>query len=449
MTDAPRKFKPADFWSALLSGYSFIGLNTLAQIALVPLYLQHLGKAEFGLLMIMLSAINLVTFGIHGLTGNVLRVLTEHAAHDGAEGFTRSYSRAKLLFALYSCAAAACIAVLFPLLAAGERGQRFDGETALAIGFAIAQIFLNADLGVTRLALAALQRQTSANLLQIIALAVFAALVLPCLYLEGGIAGVLGALVAGNIVARLYALIYVRRAQLPIRWAGEPGILSHARQEYLGPTGLFYLAYGAIFVVAQSDTFILGALTSATTAADFVLLWRIPEALILVLGRIPEHAQIGFLYLHRAGSSEELRRFCTRVSLGLQLAAAGAAVSYGLFGRWIVGLWVGFDAAPANPWGYALAGGAIFWLAYARLPAAFANMQGPRHIRRLAKLAGIELALKILILSLAYDRLHELSPLLAINALHIVAFHYLYHRFMKSFITADGAAPPIDSARRP
>lgn len=446
MTAAPSKFRAADFWSALLSSYSYIGLNTLLQIALVPLYLRNFEKSDFGLLMILLSAVNFLTFGIYGLTGNVLRVLTEHAVRGDTAEFARSYTRARLLFGLYTCAAAICAIILFLVWPSiGNPGYSLDESVIWATVFAAGQIVLNAELGVVRLALSALQRQSAANLFQIIGLAIFAVLVMLWLALGSGIGGVLGALFISTLVARLCAGLYVRVTRLPLRWSRESRPVHGAAQEYLRPIGLVYLVYGAIFVTAQSDTFLLGWLTHPDIAAEFVLLWRIPEAMILLLSRIPEHAQVGFLYLHKAGRGPEFARFCARVSFWLQALALGVALVYGLFGRWIVSVWVGPDAAPSNPWGYALAGGAIFWLTYARLPAAFANMQGTTHIKRLTQITGAELFLKIVLLLALYDRVHELSPIVATNAVHALAFYYIYRRFLRTLV----APSPTDARPSP
>ena len=43
-----------DYGWSIATSYGQIGLNIFVQILLVPLYLHHLGKVEFGVLMIML-----------------------------------------------------------------------------------------------------------------------------------------------------------------------------------------------------------------------------------------------------------------------------------------------------------------------------------------------------------------------------------------------------------
>jgi hypothetical protein len=94
-----------------------------------------------------------------------------------------------------------------------------------------------------------------------------------------------------------------------------------------------------------------------------------------------------------------------------------------------VRVWVGTENAIKEPLPYILAGGAIFWLGAARLPAVFAY--GTVQLGQLIKVAGIEVICKVLLTFLLYPRMGFVAPLAAINAVHLGGIFLLYRRIIR------------------
>lgn len=425
-------FHRVDFIGALASGFSFIALNILLQVALVPLYLHSFGKTDFGILMIILSAMNFLSFGIFGLTGQVLRNLSRHAADEKFERFSVSYTRARSVFGLYSTIAAiGSTAVLLLVLGLGDESGRTLSDSLTLTGLLGAACFIvSVDFGVARIGLAALHYQTMANLLHTVSTAIFGALVIPWIIMGGGIAGVTGAMLIGALGARIATEYYIRRHNLPARWLSHRKFLPLAVREYGGKSSRLYMIYGAIFILAQSDAVILGILSGPDVVADFILIWKVAEVILLALSRVPEHLQPAFARLsdkHEIDADSIYRNSM----FWLRITALCAGVAYAILGPWIVSLWVGEAKAPQGHLGYALAGGALFWLATARVPMALANVRGGKYQRALVRFAASEIVLKIALIFVLVSYVGEYAPLVAINALHLLGFHYAYARLLK------------------
>lgn len=439
MNRASALFYRVDFIGALASGLSFIALNILLQIILVPLYLHALGKTDFGVLMIILSSINFLGFGIFGLTGQVLRSLARHATDQANERFSASYTRARCVFDLYGIVVAiGGLAVFLMIHGLGDAAtsERLDNSIALTVLFAAAYFVASIDFGIARIGLAALHHQTAGNLFHAMSFAIFGAIVVPWILSGGGMAGVTCAMLIGAIIARGATELYIRNRQLPARWLPQPRLLSSAMREYGGASSRLYMVYGAIFIIAQSDSVILGLISGPDVVADFILIWKVAEVLLLILSRVPEHLQPVFA---RAGGKHDMAaaNIYRRSMFWLRIAAFCAGIAYAVLGPWIVSVWVGEAKAPQGHLGYILAGGALFWLAVARVPAALANIQGGDRQRALVKLSASELALKIILIAVLVRYVAEYAPLIAINLLHLGGCYYFYARLPKPFFAAE------------
>lgn len=77
---------------ALGSGYALMGVTILIQFVLVPLYLQHLGKEAFGILVLLLAAINYGAIGITWLSGGMARILGERVATGSSSELADAYA---------------------------------------------------------------------------------------------------------------------------------------------------------------------------------------------------------------------------------------------------------------------------------------------------------------------------------------------------------------------
>ena len=420
-----------DYARSVATAYGAAGLNVLIQIVLVPLYLHHLGKYQFGVLMILLALSNYLGFGITWASSGAQRIMGELAARRDDDRLSRFFSLTKLLFVGYSVLIGGVTLAL--ALGAGW----FDSVAATAEGFPVVQVTLLGlayfvivhEFSVDRMSLVAIGQQASANTLTIVSQAVFAVTAFPVLQLGWGIPGIIIALIAGVLVSRCLSFVLLRRHGIRWKRFGNEGRRWLAR--LLGPMGRGYALYGMLLVtLLQVDTLLVGWLGGAAMAAEFVLVWKIADVVIQTLWRIPESLQPYLVQMDARGEMARVERLYKQGQVWLTATGAVCGGFFALLGPYLVELWVGADQAPDSRLAYVLAGGAIFWSVSARLPAIYGFS-----LVRLAALnraVGIELVARVAMLLGLFPFVGYLAPLIAVNVAHVSGVAILYRRIVRS-----------------
>lgn len=418
-----------DYAAAVASGYAQMGVGLLVQLVMVPIYLSHLGRYRFGVLMMALTFVNVAAVGVVWLSGASLRLLGEAFADEDDDAFARIYTVSRWLLVGYALLAA--LAVCVPLAYAVGRvidvpPDSVDAVRGAILGAGIYLIVLYA-LNTDRIALIARGKQSIADVLTVVSQLVFVVTAIAVLQAGGDLPHVMGALSLGMVVALAFARVPWRRASLPFRTFVRPAT-EHVRiaKRMAGRLGTTYLGYGVLALALQADTLIVGWLAGPATAATFVLLWRIPEMAVNALWRIPDAMQPFIIHLDTRGHWDVIARRA-RVTVTTMAALGGAvAVGYAILGPAVVSLWVGSSEAPSGRWGYVLAGTAVLWLAVARVPLVFAY--ATVRLTAVNRAMGVELALKLALIAALIGELGPVAPPLAINLIHGLGFSWLYLR---------------------
>jgi hypothetical protein len=422
-----------DYFGAAVSSFGVMGLQSIVQILLVPFYLHSLGFYMFGVLSLLMSGVAVASLGLSWAYGSILRVMGTAGARGADREFAEGYAAARWLFdgcaiTLSSVAVLAGV-LLGPAVLADTPAELRSDVIATAL-LAVVHFVVLVDLSVDQMALSVSRRQTVAYSFLMIGILVFVALVVPWLLSGGGAAGVFACLIASNVVIRVCTFIHWRRSGLDLRWRWPVSAVATAMGRLIGEMRRGYLVYGLIAAALQTDVILVGALGGARMAAEFVLVWKIAEVLILVLWRLSENLQPELVHTHTHGDSVRLARIFARGSWLLRGAGILVGVAYAVAGPWVVRLWVGAEVAPDRPLAYALAGGAIAWLVAAKLHASFAYALG--HVAPLQWVAGIELALKLALFLALFPFVDYLAPLIAINAVHVFGIAWAYTRLPRA-----------------
>lgn len=427
-----RALRHRGYMGALSSGYLVMAASILLQIAFVPLYLETFGKYQFGVLMVLLTFVNFAVIGIAWLSGGALRLLGECAGREDEETFRRAFGLIKTIYVGYGVG----LALLLGIVAVSFDQVLFSGGTEVDILAAREALLLTGiyivvfyAAGIDRLALTARKRQGAANMAQLAGVVTFAAGVTPWLLSGGDMPGVMAFQIVGALVS-----IFISRRLLN----GElPGLKMHIplrRDADLlrrlgGRTGAGFFLHGALVLALLADTALVGWLGGAEAAAEFFLVWKIAEVLVQLIWKLPEPLAPYFVQMDVRGEHAAMTRIAR---LGYALVGGVsllAGVLYGLFGPALVALWLGPDSAPDTPLGYALAGGAIFWLGISRLPVVLAGARIA--LRQLNWASGIELFGKLAITLLLFQHLGYMAVLLGINLVHGLGVSLLYFRLLR------------------
>ena len=60
-------------------------------------------------------------------------------------------------------------------------------------------------------------------------------------------------------------------------------------KRFIGKQGIYYFIFSTLLLLLQLDVIIIGIIAGPTMAGKFVILWKIPEVLGLVLGKFHLH----------------------------------------------------------------------------------------------------------------------------------------------------------------
>ncbi len=431
-----------DYAGAILTGYVSMGLQIVIQILLVPLYLNTLGSYRFGALMILSAQIAFGYLFVGFFYSVLLRRLSESLSAGDTAEFSRVYVAGKMILL--------AIGALFGFIVLGvetwhpvffeDVPSDMQSEIWWATVLAVVHFFLMCEVSVEQTLFSAIQRQVSANLSALIGLIAFAVAVIPWLLSGGGLAGVMGCFLLGDVLSRLYAIISLRRAKLKIRLSALTTGFGATCRQLLSGRAIPYFAYALVAMVLQSDVLIIGMLTGADVTAQFVLVWKIADVVVLVISRMTIHLQPEFLAMDVNDDRERLRRVYHEAYWWLLLLSAIIALGYALTGPWIMQLWVGAERAPKDPWLYWLAGSAILWLGASRLPSVLA--QSLSRMRGLLCIATVEMTAKLGLILVLFPLVNIRASLIAISVVHGLGIAFAYWWLGRSLVAVGGRAKP-------
>jgi O-antigen/teichoic acid export membrane protein len=191
-----------------------------------------------------------------------------------------------------------------------------------------------------------------------------------------------------------------------------------------GRQALSYGIYGVAFTLLQADTLIVGVIGGAAMVAEFVLVWKIAEIVLLLLWKFPESLQPYLIASDVRGDRVHINDQYRMLIKWVPLAGLLAGLGYGLLGHRLVGLWVGAANVPAHQWYFVAAGGAVFWLAMARVFTLFAYTL--KHFAPLNRALVAEVGAKILLIVLLVPVVGAGAPMLAVNLVHVLVMAWVY-----------------------
>lgn len=409
-----------DYLAALVTGYGLMAVIIVIQLVLIPLYLTHLGKEKFGVLAMIMVANNYAAIGISWLSGSMARVLAERAAVDDREGFREAYTFSKVVYVFYAVIAVSVFWLVAPWLLANALS---DDEIFYAVALSCIYFVLAYEYNADRQAFMARKWQAKSNLREVVGQIVFACLVVIGLYKGMGLPGVVLSQIAGIACTRLLVWWYWRKDDYKL---GSTWKFTNARtlwKRVSGKVGRHYAIYGVLLLTLQADTLIVGWLAGPEIAANYYLLWRIPEVFILLLWRIPGSYAPHLIAMDARREHDALSRNYRIGLYSMSILAGIAALLYGIAGNTIVHLWVG-ENAPVGYLPYAIAALAMFFISIARWPAevAYALM----NTKPLVSLVAIELVAKLMLIAILFSSIGYLSPIVAVCLVHIFGISYLY-----------------------
>jgi O-antigen/teichoic acid export membrane protein len=375
---------------SLFSGFGLSLFAMLCQLLIVPIYLRDLGRDGFGLLMIIISATNYAAIGVGWLSGSTARMLAECKASGEYAEFRLIYACAKVLFVIY----AILMLPLFWVLISLPSLNVLNTNLYLYILISSIYFLFVYEYSIDRIAFVASHEQFSANVLDMIYVLIATTSALISLACGFGLLAVLLSFIFAAIMIRLCSWRVWKKHSIEFILPTGVQLKEFAKKTF-DKTGRDYLIFGFIQLSLQSDILLIGMIAGPNAAALYFVVWRVPEVLILLFSKVPE-AYAPFLIL--SYKLQNIKNINKRNIVGIYGMISGAIVAallYGLFGHYLVAIWVG-ESAPQDAFAYWACAGAMFFTIAAKWPTMMAYWL--KKTRPLLLIAGIELAVKVLLI---------------------------------------------------
>lgn len=412
-----------NFFGAVVSGYLVVTGTMLLQFLLTPMYLEYLGQEQFGALMVVMNLINFAAIGITWMSGGFVRITGEQWAVRDLDGIRVTFRTAKIVFTFY----AAILVSLFFLTSALVAKESM-GVNSLSLWLAALYFALSYEALPERQLFVGINRQATGNYFELVKVAVTGCLIAFSLPFFQNMSVVWIGFIAGVVIQRLAVSLYWRRAISGLRWAHPSKTMIPLVRRLAGQQGIGYVGYGMLLLALQADILLIGYLGGSEAAARYVLLWKIPEAIGLLLSKLPSTIEPKVIELDARRESTALEQLFVLGRRRYIFLVAVVSLFYGFFGRDLAQLWVG-EHALTDQWMYTAAACALFLNSAARWPISFAYA-----LIRLAKLfriALIELTTKVLLTLVLFPTFDIVAPILASITTHLLYAGLAYQGLIK------------------
>ena len=291
---------------ALITGYILMSGHIIAQILLTPLYLDILGEEKFGLLMIFLNIITFVVFGIAWFSGGLVRVLGEYWSNKNISKFNETLILGKFIFTSYSIIVSILSVSIFFIL---KNVGYFNNIEILTILIISLYFVLTYEALPERQAFVAANWQAIGNIIELTKVIAFVFFTLYLLPKYQNIDIVFIALIIGVIIQRVITGSYLKTQLNFSSWERFSDSMKPNLKRFLSRGGLNYFYFGTLVLLLQLDVVIIGIIGGPVLASKFVLLWKIPEVLGLILGKIPTSLEPKIIHLDTKAELNKLEKF--------------------------------------------------------------------------------------------------------------------------------------------
>jgi O-antigen/teichoic acid export membrane protein len=411
----------------LSTNYFGLAVSMAIQVFLLPFLLNHIGPQLTGLYYLFMTISNFMAVGIGWLSGSGVYLLASSDAHDRKINTQEVHWIVFLGFGAY--ATLMLIVISAGSLTVGHWWLRGADPSLIKEG-RNASVLLGLYIWLTYLHLAdislftAILQQGWANFYRIVSQIVFFIVVILIVLSKPRLDLLMLANLIGVIVAAVAARLHLRISGRlgPSRWHLPNSKL--AKKMFLTKGGSYFISGIAQFGLIYGDVLLISAILGSSMVSAYLVIWKIPEVLALILGRISE---ILSPYLTRISSREGSIHTASLFLCTSRLQHCLGIISglaYGLFGPALVGFWVGEAHRPETSW--------FYWVAGMVLAIHVMNKHDVILHYALAKLGRlvlpqfIELFLKVLLTLVLFPPLGIMAPLVAVLSIQLLGLTWVY-----------------------
>lgn len=320
---------------AIITSYGLVATTIFGQIFLIPQILKYAGHEQLGLYIILLAGINFAGAGAGWISGALTRMMIEAHANGKRRTVTGVYCTTKILYLGYSIAIGLIVVIVEVFVNWSAKYNQTIPFVAYYLYFLMLYSF-----ATERLTLFAIDKVMVGNIIEIAGQIVGLGLSYVLISIITTIDIVFYCMSTGLIISQVLVYLYLKK--IKVLETIKKGLkqvkpnISRAISKY----GTSYGKYGLVAVVNQADTLIIGLVLGPKFAAAYYLLWRIPEAALLIANKIPAAYIPAIAILSLAGKKTEAAMIYRKIEAILLFLFAMGAVAFYFLGADIIAMWL-------------------------------------------------------------------------------------------------------------
>jgi O-antigen/teichoic acid export membrane protein len=361
----------------------------ITQLVTVPLYLAWLGQERFGIWLMILQGIQLLSLMTTWIAAPMVRVSAEACVRQDRSLLMSLYQTVSMTYlaggAVLVLGALVCAPLAEPSVGSSVR----PGELRIAalLGVLYVAVFMQFNLLFS--ILAGQQRLHVGNILLAALPPLGAAFGIGGLVLGLGLPGLAGGQLAALLGLVVVAWVLTRRfAEL------QPGT-SHVSRQLLGlllRSGIGHFGYSLAAFARQADVLLVGLVLGPAMAGVFGVAQKLADLAVQLLFRIPDSLAPTVCELRAAQELDALWRTQQAVAKATTALGVLAGVLLAFWGRDVASLWVGHEntAAPL-----VFVGLAFVVVLQAFTHSSFISLYGTDSLLPVARLGLLEAPLKV------------------------------------------------------
>lgn len=404
----------------IYSNYILLITIFATQILLIPFYIAHLNKKEFGLFIFYYSFINFSYIFIGIISGGILRKIIMNIQYK--KYINEIISHSKLIYICYIFIY--IIIIIFCMYFFGDIGENYI--TILLLIFNLLLIYEGL---VDKQLLISLDYNYVNNYLESIKLVINLIIIYIMLPIYESSYVIWVSLAISQLIHKYLFLKYIYFKEIKCKIEYNLNNFNKNKNDILSKANnLFYIS--AFIILLQSDVFIIGFLGNSNELANYYLIWKIPEAIILILYRIPSSYEP---MIYKFEFKNKLNRLNNIYINGIKyyfMITIIACLLYSIFGNFLNKLWFG-DSYTNELWVYIGCSFLIFTKAMFKWPITyFYNNEIKQKL--IIYILLLEFIIKNLLIIFLYKYYGEYSVVISSLFINVFILSGLYFYFFKS-----------------
>ena len=416
---------------SLITGYGQLLVTIVVQIALIPIIVRNIGINNFGQYSVLYNLVSFSAIGITWVTGGGVRLVGEYAAQGRWKLINSFYTMSKVIFLLYSVFLSVLLVVILFIFK-----KHFNTQTITSVVYFCIYLFFHFNFCSEQIILSAILKQDISNILSLIFQLVNFSSVIIVLPHNKQVHILFLCMIFSMFLVQILSWGYWYYSKdVTIRFRFVRREFREVFNHLWKGRAKKYSLYGFCVLFSQADVALIGFLCGSEIAGLFAILWKIPNLLIQLFGRIPGYLEPYIIQLDAVGNKEVLERLFKKGFALFLILVLIMSICYIALGRFILELWLGIEYVAFNNETYILSGGAIFCLSLSRWPVTF--LYSLVEFTILNRLIMLEVVLKYVFIALFFNKKQHLAPIYAINLEFWLIMGFAYIKYSSSFLTKE------------